>query len=182
MKHLLLLSGKAHAGKDTFADSIASLGFHKYSFAGALKDEASRGGWDGAKDERGRVLLQELGSVWRHYEPEHWIRRLQESIRHDMVVITDCRYRNEISLMQTWGRENGYRVVTVRINRSDHDNGLSPEARSHPSECELDGEAFDKTVENNGTLLQFCIGAREVVKCLLSGSLRECLQAGSLLE
>ena len=45
MKLLLLLSGKAGAGKDTFADSIASLGFHKYSFAKALKDEASSGGW-----------------------------------------------------------------------------------------------------------------------------------------
>ena len=102
--------------------------------------------------------------MWRNYEPEHWIRRLQESITHDLVAITDCRYRNEISLMQTWGRENGYSVVTVRINRSDHDNGLSPEARSHPSECELDGESFDMVVENNGTLLQFCIGARENIK------------------
>lgn len=170
MKLLLLLSGKAQAGKDTFADSIASLGFHKYSFAKALKDEASRGGWNGIKDFKGRILLQELGSVWRNYEPEHWIRRLQESITHNLVAITDCRYRNEISLMKTWGRENGYSVVTVRINRAEHDNGLSPEARSHPSECELDDEGFDMVVENNGTLLQFCIGAREVGKCLLSGS------------
>lgn len=164
MKLLILLSGKAGAGKDTFADSIASLGFHKYSFAKALKDEALSGGWDGAKDERGRLLLQQLGTVWRNYEPDHWIRRLQESISHDLVAITDCRYRNEISLMQTWGREHGYSVVTVRINRTDHDNGLSPEARSHPSECELDGESFDMVVENNGTLLQFCIGARENIK------------------
>ena len=170
MKLLLLISGKAGAGKDTFADSIASLGFHKYSFAKVLKDEALSGGWDGQKDFRGRVLLQQLGTVWRNYEPDHWIRRLQESITHDLVAITDCRYRNEISLMQTWGRENGYSVVTVRINRSDHDNGLSPEARSHPSECELDGESFDMVVENNGTLLQFCIGAREVGKCLIESS------------
>ena len=182
MKLLLLLSGKAGAGKDTFADSISSLGFQKYSFAKALKDEASRGGWDGAKDERGRVLLQQLGTVWRNYEPDHWIRRLQESITHDLVAITDCRYRNEISLMKTWGRENGYSVVTVRINRAEHDNGLSEDARAHDSECELDDESFDMVVKNNGTLLQFCIGAREVTKCLLSGSLRECLQVSSLLE
>ncbi len=164
MKLLLLLSGKAGAGKDTFADSIASLGFHKYSFAKALKDEAIAGGWNGQKDFRGRVLLQQLGTVWRNYEPDHWIRRLQESIRHDMVAITDCRYRNEISLMKTWGRENGYSVVTVRINRTDHDNGLSEDAKAHDSECELDGESFDMVVENNGTLLQFCIGAREIIK------------------
>lgn len=164
MKLLLLLSGKAGAGKDTFADSIASLGFRKYSFAKVLKDEAIAGGWNGQKDFRGRVLLQQLGTVWRNYEPDHWIRRLQESIRHDMVAITDCRYRNEISLMKTWGRENGYSVVTVRINRTDHDNGLSEDAKAHDSECELDGESFDMVVENNGTLLQFCIGAREIIK------------------
>ena len=172
MKLLLLLSGKAGAGKDTFADSIASLGFHKYSFAKALKDEASRGGWDGAKDERGRLLLQQLGTVWRNYEPDHWIRRLQESIRHDMVAITDCRYRNEISLMSKWGYQNGYNVATVRIDRSDHDNGLSPEARSHPSECELDGDAFDVVVYNYGPLLDFCANARWVVRCIVSGSWR----------
>lgn len=171
MKRLILLSGKAQAGKDTFADSIQCLGFHKYSFAKALKDEASRGGWDGAKDERGRVLLQELGSVWRHYEPVHWIRRLQESITHDLVAITDCRYLNEISLMSKWGYQNGYNVTTIRIERSGHDNGLSEDAKAHDSECELDDESFDMVVENNGTLLQLCIGAREVGKCLLSGSL-----------
>lgn len=72
--------------------------------------------------------------------------------------------------MTAWGRENGYRVVTVRINRTDHDNGLSPEARSHPSECELDGEAFDVTVYNHGPLLDFCANARWVAKCMLFGS------------
>lgn len=170
MKLLILLSGKAGAGKDTFADSIASLGFERYAFADALKFEALSGGWDGTKDFRGRVLLQELGSVWRNYEPDHWILRLQESITHDLVAITDCRYRNEISLMQTWGRENGYSVVTVRINRTDHDNGLSPEARSHPSECELDGDAFDVVVYNYWPLLDFCANARWVARCIVSGS------------
>ena len=164
MKLLLLISGKAGAGKDTFADSIASLGFHKYSFAKALKDEALSGGWNGAKDERGRILLQQLGTVWRNYEPDHWIRRLQESICHDMVVITDCRYLNEISQMKTWGYANGYNVMTVRIERHGYDNGLSEDAKAHDSECELDGESFDMVVENNGTLLQFCIGARENIK------------------
>lgn len=72
--------------------------------------------------------------------------------------------------MTAWGRENGYRVVTVRINRTDHDNGLSPEARSHPSECELDGDAFDVTVYNYGSLLDFCANARWVAKCMLFGS------------
>jgi len=66
--------------------------------------------------------------------------------------------------MQTWGHEHGYSVITVRINRPGHDNGLSLEAKGHPSECELDDEVFDMVVENNGTLLQFCIGARENIK------------------
>ena len=170
MKHLLLLSGKAQAGKDTFADSIQCLGFHKYSFAKALKDEALSGGWDGIKDFKGRLLLQELGSVWRKYEPDHWILRLQESIMHDRAVITDCRYRNEIRVMTEWGLERGYKVITVRIDRPGHDNGLPLEAKAHPSECELDGEEFDVTVYNYGPLLDFCANARWVVRCIVSGS------------
>ena len=163
MKYLILLSGKAQAGKDTFADSIQCLGFHKYSFAKALKDEAIAGGWNGQKDFRGRILLQQLGTVWRNYEPEHWIRRLQESIRHDMVAITDCRYLNEISLMQRWGYQNGYNVTTVRIERAGHDNGLSEDAKAHDSECELDDEGFDRVVENNGTLPEYCTDVRKKV-------------------
>ena len=170
MKHLILLSGKAQAGKDTFADSIASFGFERYAFADALKHEALSGGWDGIKDFKGRLLLQELGSVWRKYEPDHWILRLQESIMHDRAVITDCRYRNEIRVMTDWGLERGYKVITVRIDRPGHDNGLPLEAKAHPSECELDDEGFDMVVENNGTLLQFCIGAREVGRCLIESS------------
>lgn len=168
-KHLLLLSGKAQAGKDTFAASIASLGFERYAFADALKHEALSGGWDGIKDFRGRLLLQELGSVWRKYEPDHWILRLQESIMHDRAVITDCRYLNEISLMQSWGHEYGYKVITIRINRPGHDNGLSPEAQAHPSECELDGYPFDVCVTNKGALLDFCRQSLEKAREILSG-------------
>ena len=65
---------------------------------------------------------------------------------------------------QKWGYANGYNVMTVRIERHGYDNGLSEDAKAHDSECELDGESFDMVVENNGTLLQFCIGARENIK------------------
>ena len=67
MKLLLLISGKAGAGKDTFADSIASLGFHKYSFAKALKDEALSGGWTtGAGRSRAAGSISVLPRERRH--------------------------------------------------------------------------------------------------------------------
>ena len=172
MRHLILLSGKAQAGKNTFASAIAHLGFKRYAFADALKREALQGGWDGEKNEKGRILLQNLGSAWRHYEPDHWIRRLQESIEHYRVVVTDCRYINEISIMEKWGKDHGFRVHVVRIERPGH-AFLSGSAASHPSECELDDYLFMNYVWNVVSKDDYCSICAEMVRGYLLDGIYE---------
>lgn len=166
MRYIFLLSGKAQAGKDTFGSMARDFGFHRYAFADALKREAIDGGWDSQKDERGRTLLQDLGSVWRRYEPDHWIRRLQESIDHYRVVVTDCRYQNEIVLMREWGELHGYRVLTIRIERPGYDS-LSLDMASHSSECDLDKFPFDHYICNIGTLEEYCEKCKKIVREIL---------------
>jgi hypothetical protein len=72
------LSGAAGAGKDTAADAILAQGpFYVDHFAADLKRIArDYFGWDGKKDERGRKLLQLLGTeVGRAWYEGIWVEK-----------------------------------------------------------------------------------------------------------
>lgn len=175
-RFIFLVSGKARHGKDTAAGILnEEFSFQRVAFADTLKMEAVKLGWDGKKDEKGRRLLQELGRQRREEDIDYWVKRAidtianrrflpvceedrQEVILHGRIpvtagevpgiVIPDCRFPSEIESVRKWGRDNGYEVVTVRVERPDFDNGLSESARQDPSETALDGYMFDYRIEN----------------------------------
>lgn len=63
------------------------------------------------------------------------------------VVISDCRFRNELSAIKKAGG------INIRVIR--HDAGLKGEAATHCSETEMSeisDEIFDVVILNNGTL------------------------------
>jgi hypothetical protein len=86
------------------------------SFAEGLKRCASEWfGWDGKKDERGRRLLQTLGTdAGRHYDPEIWVRMWKARAwallaTGNWIVADDVRFENEAAAV----RELGGLVVMV---------------------------------------------------------------------
>lgn len=151
MKMLILVSGKAGSGKDTVGDYLVSkYGFRKYAFADRLKEIALLLGWNGVKDERGRRLLQELGTVGRNYDPEIWIHFVFDKIskeRSERVVITDCRYVNEFVETADFARENGYEFLSLHVVRPGA--GLAGPLGEHESERE---NIPAVVVKNDGTL------------------------------
>ena len=66
---ILLLTGRAGSGKDTFCDLAMRSGVNvaRHAFADSLKQMAFTAGWDGVKDEKGRLLLIDLGNYIRSY-------------------------------------------------------------------------------------------------------------------
>lgn len=108
------------------------------------------------KDERGRKFLQDLATVVREYNSNTWIRILGDLIEDedypDKVVVTDCRYLNEIQLMKQWSLIHNYKVTTIRIERPGFDNGLTEAQKNHTSETELDNYPFDYVIKNSGTI------------------------------
>lgn len=153
-KSMILISGKAQSGKNTFA--LGLFGFFEYAFADQLKKFAMQLGWNKDKDKQGRKFLQDLATVVREYNRRTWVNLICETLGMDgypnKVVITDCRYLNEIRIMKQWGEHNGYNVITIRIERPGYDNMLTDEAKNHPSETELDNYNFDHTIQNIGTI------------------------------
>ena len=158
---VVLISGKAQNGKDTFAsilneqlknDGKRVLITH---YADLLKYICRNYfGWDGNKDERGRQMLQYVGTdVIRKQNPSLWVDFVAMMLGYfhenwDYVIIPDCRFPNEVSTMV----DNGFDVVHVRITRPDFISPLTEEQQKHPSEIALDDTAPDYYIENKGTL------------------------------
>lgn len=151
---IILISGKAEAGKTTAANII------KYYLCGIgkraaivpygqyVKDTAKMiFEWDGQKDENGRQLLQWWGTdVVRKKNENFWVNTVMRLAavldgEIDYLIIDDCRFPNEVEL---WKHEYG--CLTLRIERPGHENALNDEQRKHPSETALDDYEFDVTI------------------------------------
>lgn len=129
---LLGLCGYAQVGKTTTAIEVLKLcGLSGRGlilpFAGPVKDIARQIGWDGEKDERGRRLLQLIGTeVGRSYDPDVWVNKWTAQVLNHwadyvpLIIADDVRFPNEVSRIQ----ELGGRVIRLnclgRELRLDH--------------------------------------------------------------
>lgn len=168
---IFLISGKAEAGKDSFYEIATPLfikedyNIHRVAFGDGVKEVARSMGWNGEKDEAGRSGLIMVGDGARKYfDPNIWINKAIEKLStiHEAltymlndetaVFVTDCRYKNEITMLKEWGEKYGHIVYTVRIDRPNHISRLTPEQLANPSECDLDNYTdWNIQVENIGT-------------------------------
>lgn len=141
-------------GKTTVADYLVEhYGFQKYALADPIKQIATRSfGWDGAKDGRGRRLLQEIGTVGRNYDPELWLDRFAvriSAVDGARLVVDDLRLALEVEYLERLG------FACIQIVRAPElITTLPPELarQEHETEVELERLSFDYRLENNGTL------------------------------
>ncbi len=139
---IVSICGFQGSGKDTIANYLISeYGFVKISFAGAIKDIASvMFGWDRQKLEgltkedrewretvdpwwekqlnlpiSPRYIMQQFGTELfrRHFHPDIWVKVVEKKLtEYENVVITDCRFPNEIKMV----KDNGGILVHVERN------------------------------------------------------------------
>lgn len=106
-----------------------------------------------------RQLLIDLGNDFgRKYQPDLWIRNLEHRVnklaknpKTQMIVVTDCRFRNEFDFL----KESGF--YQIRLLRDSHTK------INDVSETNQDGildSEFDYVVHNNGTLTDLTKEAR----------------------
>lgn len=157
---VILISGKAQNGKDTAASILHSsltndgkkvLITH---YADLLKFICKNYfGWDGQKDEKGRQMLQYVGTdVIRVKDPTLWVDFVAKMLKYfhsnwDYVIIPDCRFPNEITVMS-----DAFDTVHLRVTREDFESPLTEEQLKHPSETALDNVEPDYYIPNNGTI------------------------------
>lgn len=158
---VICISGKAQHGKDTTAgflkERLEDQGYDVLiAHYGDLVKYVCKSffGWNGAKDEYGRGLLQYVGTdVVREQEPDFWVAFLAKMLHFfreewDYVLIPDSRFPNEIDYL----RDAGLDVTHLRVIREHFQSPLTEEQQRHPSETALDHAAPDFYIHNNGTL------------------------------
>lgn len=162
----ILVSGKSGSGKDAFArylkEELDSRGLRSIitHYADPVKYFAEKYfGWDGVKDEKGRHLLQTLGTdMVRTVLPNYWVGviigfldAMEPHNQFDVAIVADVRFPNEVEIPYEMLED----VTCVRIERKNEDgtNWVNPvlteEQRNHPSEVSLDHYGFDYIVHND---------------------------------
>jgi len=158
---VICISGKAQNGKDTTAGILKEMleaDGNRVLIAhyGDLLKYVCRTffGWDGNKDEKGRHILQYVGTdVIRAQNSSYWVDFIIGILKMfrdewDYVLIPDCRFPNELDCM----KEAGFDATHIRIVRQNFISPLTPEQQAHPSETALDNVKPDTYIYNNGTI------------------------------
>ena len=157
------ISAKARHGKDTAAELIKEHLEYRGQrvlithFADLLKFICTKYfGWDGQKDERGRTLLQYIGTdVVGAQNPTFWAEFVVSILNMfkkdwDYVLIPDCRYPHEVATV-----ERAFDTTVLRVERPNFDNGLTEAQKRHPSEVDMDNYRFDIILYNDAGLEEF---------------------------
>lgn len=160
MFKIVLISGKSGHGKDTFAANLTkeleknNFIVKEFHFADSLKhflrDYCD---WDGKKDERGRQLLQEVGTELMGTASTFWadttgvymmlaFRLLNKQHKNIVFIVPDLRFRKELSCIYSMIRAEN--IITVRLSRLNEDKSpyqnptLTDAQLKHISETNLD--------------------------------------------
>lgn len=169
---VILISGHAQNGKDTIAsllenELIASgrkvLVAH---YADLLKYICKTlFNWNGQKDEKGRRLLQYVGTdVIREKRPSYWVDFIADMLNlfgdnWDYVLIPDTRFPNEVERIA-----EKFDSIHIRVVRGNFVSPLTPEQQMHPSETALDNCDPDVLIHNDGSIQEL----KETVHYLIS--------------
>ena len=152
---ILLIGGKAGAGKNTVADIIKENfdNVNLLAFATRVKDIAYSIGWDGEKDEKGRRLLQHIGAVGREYNKNTWVNDVAYKLKSPMLnkitnifVITDFRFPNEYQVLKE-NFPNSVYTICVTGRQAN----LGDENSKDISENSLNDFVFDFVIDNSGS-------------------------------
>lgn len=149
----IIINGRAGAGKDVIADYLVEEhGYVKVSFAEGIYKIARELFGMTTKD---RELLIAIGQKMREIDPDVWVySTFQRAVKHDKVVISDCRQANEYIT----GKSLGFFPVRVssdweiRRERLRKRDGVEPDMELLESKGETGADNFEYyEIENNSS-------------------------------
>lgn len=116
-----------------------------------------------------RYVLQYFGTELfrKHWHQDFWVKVLEKKLtKYENIVITDCRFENEINLII----EYGGKIIQVQRNLPNwfetYKNGIDVEEakKLHPSETNWIRCRNDYIIDNNGTIGELNIQVENMIK------------------
>ena len=98
-------------------------------------------------------MLQYVGTdVIRAEDPTFWVDFVAKILKYfhtnwDYVIIPDCRFPNEVTVMS-----EVFETIHLRVTRNSYKSPLTEEQLSHMSETSLDNVEPDYYIPNDGTI------------------------------
>jgi hypothetical protein len=121
--------------------------------------------WTDDKTDITRCLMQLYGTqIFRQrVDTNYWVKQVQhrcEQSDSDYIIITDCRFPNEITEMNS----SKYEIITMRINRNINTTNQS----NHASEIALDDWSdWNYIISNDGSLIDLKNAAKIIADDLI---------------
>jgi len=159
------IAGKAGAGKSTIGHFLNNLIPESFilPFADEVKNVAKYMGWDGQKDEKGRRLLQLIGTECGRMciNSDLWVTRwLDTAYRHAdigrrIIIADDVRFENEANIIRRLGS-----IIHI-LGRSDP--SVDP---THASETGILPLKDDLQIWNTSSIDNLLIKTKEIANGL----------------
>ena len=185
MTNVIMLTGKAGCGKDTFyniADNyiydatMGTVDVFNRAFADKIKESLYDLGWDGKKDDKGRRLLQHFGQTMREYDKDIWAKFAYKCIYdtefsgvESVHIITDLRFPNEYTYVRDNLQEDfpNSKLTVIKIVDRQSDLGANANDISEAGITEdILGKPFDYVLHNDGTLAEYKLQIKHVLEDL----------------
>jgi hypothetical protein len=183
---ILLISGYAGSGKDTFADYLVDMletkGFYydRFAFANKVKEEVSTiykiplsnfytqtgknsivSTSEGDKTCR-QLLIEYSAQMKLNFGNDYWAKLVcnEISTSKDFILLTDWRYNAEYDTIKSYFSDQT--IITVRV--------FNPHVvvSDDSSEHELDSKSFDYVINNNSTKETFQIKVNSFLDIILT--------------
>lgn len=153
MKKIIMISGKAHSGKDTLANFL-KIKFENEGkkvaiihFADYLKFLCEKYfDYNPVKDIKNRNILKSIGEEARKNNSEFWCEICGQVIdgillpHFDVIIIADLRRLNEYYYISSYF-EDEIEIYTIRVNRKNNPVFSNhKDMAAHITEIELDNE------------------------------------------
>lgn len=177
LPRIIGITGKARAGKDTFAQMLVEAG-HKATIVSlstpmkemlrhvGLSQEQLYGGTEKEEidprfNKSPRQMMQFLGTEWGRnlIHESMWLNVINSQYEHASIIIPDIRFENEAK----WVRDND--GVVIHIKRT----GCGIAKSEHTSEKGVSAPTIDFVWTNNGSLLSLLDCAKKTVRYLENG-------------
>ena len=168
---LLLITGKAGAGKTTMSEYIVEHyeGSKNYALGDKLKEltfrllktfgveiESLNDLYDVRSKNKYRRYMQQIGTdcVREVFGEDFWCEALSGKVLKDLceertVMISDVRFRNEIKYFRTLCERGKFSCYVLNVIRRSNEINLSEAEKKHVSECDLVCESYDFEIYNN---------------------------------